>query len=206
VLGGSWNDMNSLIASTLSVLGLIAAAAFILSAWRAVGGGLLLRALGALVLGYSALLAGPALQIYGHVNAWQNLAAIGNAVQQDSAGRPLILFTPDETTRAFVDMYARASVGLIPAPGTAVSIDRLKIRLGEKPDSLVLGQIPGRAEDPALRDLAVRWGLGRLLPPRHDPNEVPAWAADAHLYRMQRYELPNGRRYALFELGAASAR
>ncbi len=47
-----------------------------------------------------------ASQIYRRVDGWQDLAAIGAALRRDADRRPLILFGPDETTRAFVDMYA----------------------------------------------------------------------------------------------------
>ena len=155
-----------------------------------------------LVFAYCALLVGPASQIYGRVDTWQNLAATGDAVHRDAAGRPLILFAPDETTRAFVDMYARTSVKLIPAPATAMSAELLQILLSEEPDSLVLAQATGRTYDPVLRRIAARLALERRAPPKSDPEPVPVWASQAHLHRVQLYELPNGRRYALFEARA----
>ena len=45
------------------------------------------------------------------VDGWQNLPAIGRAVGADTAAGPLILMAPDETTRAFIDMYARDGRG-----------------------------------------------------------------------------------------------
>ena len=72
------------------------------------------------------LLAGPASQLYRQVEGWQDLARIGRAIAADADGRPLILFAPDETTRALIDMYTRPSVALIPGPVDPQSIARLK--------------------------------------------------------------------------------
>ncbi len=197
----SWDSSRSNWSfAAVSVVGILAAAGFALSAWRSAGLGYVLRGLAALLLAYCALLVGPASQIYRRVDGWQDLAAIGAALRRDADRRPLILFGPDETTRAFVDMYARPAVGIIPTPLTPLSAERLKERLVRQPQSLVLAQIPGRNDSAALRHIAGRLGLVRLLAPPPDADPMPEWASDAALHRVQLYALPNGRRYALFEL------
>jgi hypothetical protein len=161
----------------------------------------------ALLLAYCALLVGPASQIYGRVDAWQNLAVIGRAIERDSVGRPLILFAPDETTRAFIDMYARQSVWLIPAPATPLSTVRLRERLAIAPDSLVVTQMPSHRESPTLLELAGRLGLARFVPPaKADTTEAPGWAVGAELRVLRVYALPNGRRYALLGGRAMASR
>ena len=60
----------------------------------------------------------PAWEIYRHVDKWQDLGSIGRAIARDSADRPLILLGPDETTRAFIDMYARKAPQTIASPLT----------------------------------------------------------------------------------------
>jgi 4-amino-4-deoxy-L-arabinose transferase-like glycosyltransferase len=170
-----------------------------LLAARPASRGDLLAALPALLFAYCALLIGPAAQIYSRVDTWQDLALIGRAIGRDSVGRPLILFAPDETTRALVDLYARRSVYLIPAPATPLSAVSLNERLAVAPDSLVVAQMPGANPSRTLRDAALRLGLARFVPPsKSDSDAAPVWAVGAHLRLLQIYALPNGRRYALF--------
>jgi 4-amino-4-deoxy-L-arabinose transferase-like glycosyltransferase len=190
----------------VSVGGLLAGAMLAMSAWRAVRRGLLVRGLIGLLLAYCALLIGPASQVYRRVDAWQDLASIGRALGRDAGDRPLVLFAPDETTRAIVDMYTRPSVGLIPAPMTPASVDGLRMQLSRAPNSVVVTQLPGRGDSPSLRDLARRWGVGRLIPaPAADTDQPPVWAKGLQLRIAYRYALPNGRRYALLELARAAS-
>ena len=99
----------------ISCAGLLAAAVLAARAWTAARDQTVL-AQWALLLAYCALLIGPASQVYRGVDAWQDLAKVGRAVERDTAGRPLILLAPDETTRAVIDMYARNSVARILGP------------------------------------------------------------------------------------------
>lgn len=180
-----------------SALGILAAAACALSAWRAAGQGLLSRGLFGVLLAYSALLVGPASQIYRGVDAWHDFASLGRAIARHADGRPLILFTPDETTRAFIDMYAQPSVTLVPAPLTPASSALLQAQLAAAPQSWVLTQLPSQ-RDATLRELARHVGLGRWVRPLDpDPNLLPAWATRSGLRVEQSYALPHGRRYAL---------
>jgi 4-amino-4-deoxy-L-arabinose transferase-like glycosyltransferase len=163
-------------------LGLIAAAILAIRADLAARGRNMARAQLALVLAYCVLLTAPASQLYRQVDTWQNLAAIGRAIQTDAAGRPLVLLAPDETTRALIDMYARTDVGLIRGPIDAAAIARLEERLAREPRSLVVTQLPGSAA------LGVS-GVER----------EPQWLSAPWLRIAHRYALPHGRRYALLE-------
>ena len=168
ILGADSWDTHSLAQRaafvTVSLAGLAAAAALAVFSWGQAGRGSALNAAAALLLAYSALLVGPASQVYGRVDAWQDLAAIGGQLRQDSAGRDIILFTPDETTRAFIDMYTRTSVILVPAPMTAQSPILLQNALAEHPHGVVIAQLPGRSDSPTLRALKAKFGSGQ--PPR----------------------------------------
>jgi len=115
------------------------------------------------------------------------LAKIGRAVERDAAGRPLILFAPDETTRAVIDMYARQSVGRIAGPLDAAGIERIRAAAAAAPMSLFLVQLPSRSPQ-------LPW---RPRPPQADVS--PLWAA-AKIQMAKSYSLPNGRRYALLQV------
>ena len=190
--------------AAVSLAGLAAAAALAVFGWRQAGRGLPLEAAGALLLAYTALLIGPASQVYGRVDTWQDLATIGRQLRQDSTGRDIILFTPDETTRAFIDMYTRTSVILIPAPMTAQSPTLLQNALDAHPHSVVIAQLPGRSDSPMLRALKAKFGSGHPSQVQFPPDTPPPWAAQSALQSVRIYALPNGRRYALFEPANAS--
>jgi 4-amino-4-deoxy-L-arabinose transferase-like glycosyltransferase len=189
----------------VSAAGLAAGAACSTWSLLAARRGLMLQAVVGLLLAYCALLVGPASQIYRRVDAWQDLASIGRDIRHDSAGREMILFVPDETTRAFIDMYTQTSVVLIPAPMTAQSTKNLKNALADHPRSVVVAQLPGRSESPALSSLKARFHGARSSVAELPIDDVPpSWAAESHLRSTHRYSLPNGRRYALFEPDIAS--
>lgn len=189
---------------SVSLAGLAAAAVLAIIGWRDAGQGSALKAAAALLLAYTALLIGPASQIYGRVDTWQDLAAIGRQLRQDSVGRDMILFTPDETTRALIDMYSRTSVILIPAPMTAQSATLLQNALIEHPHSVVIAQLPGRSESPTLHALKAKFGRGHPSAAQAPLDTPPPWAAQSALQSVRIYALPNGRRYALLEPANAS--
>jgi 4-amino-4-deoxy-L-arabinose transferase-like glycosyltransferase len=171
----------------ISGAGLLAAALLAARAWTAARDQTVL-AQWALLLAYCALLIGPASQVYRGVDAWQNLAYVGRAVERDTAGRPLILLAPDETTRAVIDMYARKSVGRISGPLDTSAMDRMRAAAAAAPDSFFLVQLPARS---ALR-----------LPWRAQPRaaQTQDWMQAAGLIPVENYAVRNGRRYALLRL------
>jgi 4-amino-4-deoxy-L-arabinose transferase-like glycosyltransferase len=170
----AWNTMGSHAQFIMiSAAGSIAAAALALRAWTAALTRVH-RALWSLLLAYCALLVGPASQVYTQVDAWQNLPSIARAIERDAAGKPLILFAPDETTRAVIDMYARTTAGLIPGPIDAAAVDVLKAAAAAAPQSLIVVQ---------LRDASAL-----------------SWLPASGLRVASTYSLPHGRRYALLEL------
>jgi 4-amino-4-deoxy-L-arabinose transferase-like glycosyltransferase len=183
----------------ISAAGLLAAAWLTMRAWSAARDHVL-RAQWSLLLAYCTLLVAPASQIYARVDAWQDLASIARAIGRDAAGRPLILFAPDETTRAIIDMYARNEVDLVPGPIDAAAILDLRTRAQAVPHILVVAQLPVRR---ALGE-QVKGALGMKGGTR-PAAEPPPWADDAQLRVARTYSLPNGRRYALLERAGNSA-
>ena len=150
-----------------------------------------------LALAYCVLLALPASAVYRAVDRWQDLPAIGRAIGTDSAGQPLILAAPDETTRAFIDMYARTDVELIGPPMDERAIVPLRELTAARPHAFVVAQWPGRETTPAVQRLA--HALGIKIDPAPADRAEPAWAAAAGLAPVHFYALPNGRRYALLQ-------
>src|SRR3984957_6289011 len=185
IAADAWDTMSSRAGFiVISAAGLIVAAWLALRAWAAAAGrDRLQRTLWSLFLAYVALLAGPASQAYRQVDSWQDLASIARAIGHDAAGKPLILFAPDETTRAIIDMFARPTVSLIPGPIDVAAVDRLQADVGTAPQSLIVVQLPGRAGSFAQRQ----------------SEDGPAWLGAAGLRVAKIYSLPNGRRYALLE-------
>src|SRR6266404_3893607 len=195
----AWNTMRSHAAFILiSAAGLGLAAALALHAWAAARDHVR-QAQWSLLLAYCTLLVGPASQAYTLVDTWQDLASIARAIERDAAGKPLILFAPDETTRAIIDMYARTTVDLIPGPIDAAAIEHLRTRAGAAPQSLVVVLLPGRAT--SMQRLRHAFGARRdpAAQPSGGPPELP-WLQSAGLRVAKSYALPNGRRYALLEL------
>jgi len=197
IAADAWARMTShAVFVAISAAGLVLAAWFAQRAWVAAQNRLQ-RALWSLLLAYCALLVGPASQAYRQVDAWQDLPSVARAIERDSAGKPLILFAPDETTRAVIDMYARTRVELIAGPIDALSVEHLRSALARVPQSLVITQLPGRSGGLAAR----------LAPEPRNTESLPAWIVSARLRLANTYALPNGRRYALLGLqppGAAS--
>jgi 4-amino-4-deoxy-L-arabinose transferase-like glycosyltransferase len=202
IAADAWNTMGSHADFIIiSAAGVIAATGLALRAWAA-SRDHVPRALWSLLLAYCALLVGPASQVYTLVDAWQDLSSIARAMEHDAAGKPLILFAPDETTRAMIDMYARTTVGLIPGPIDAAAVARLKAAVAAAPKSLIVVQLrapPGRSSLAAWRrdyDSTLRQSRPVL------PKDVSAlsWLPASGLRVANTYSLPHGRRYALLEL------
>jgi len=185
------------LSAAISLVGIAAAAFLCLRAQAAAARGAIDQPRSALFLAYCVLLVAPCAQIYRQVDRWQDLASVGRAIEARAASRPLILMVPDETTRAFIDMYARTAVELVKPPLDAGALERLRALLGKSPEALVVAQLPGRQITGAVRSLAAALGLatGRAVP----PTEAPSWAGTLGLRIASEYALPNGRRYALLQ-------
>jgi hypothetical protein len=125
--------------------------------------------------------------VYSRVDAWQDLGSLARAIEHNVGERPLILFAPDETTRAMIDMFARTHVGLVPGPIDAAALAHLKAATAAAPRSLILVQLPGRAP----------W---REPPQAPDVATALSWLPAAGLQPAKSFFLPHGRRYALLEI------
>jgi 4-amino-4-deoxy-L-arabinose transferase-like glycosyltransferase len=185
---------SALVPAAITAASLVLAGALTVHAWSALRHARILAAELALLAGYCLLLIGPASAAYAQIDRWQDLGALGRAVRADIGDQALVLFAPDETTRAWVDMFTRTTVLRVPGPMDAAAVMRLRTLLANTPHSRVLAQFPGRALTPRVLTLASRLGLE--VSGEADAG-VPPWVAAADLLVTQEFSLPNGRRYAL---------
>jgi 4-amino-4-deoxy-L-arabinose transferase-like glycosyltransferase len=213
----SWDTMPShadFIA--ISAAGLIVAAALALRAWSAAASDSaqrgaspirtrVQRALWSLLLAYCMLLVGPASQVYRQVDTWQDLASVARSIEKHASGKPLILFAPDETTRAMIDMYARTDVVMVAGPINSAAMLRLRAAALAAPRSLIVVQLPGRSPlRGRWRELAQLLNFGSRVrdaqAPTADAVSALSWLPNSGFRPAMSYSLPNGRRYALLAL------
>jgi 4-amino-4-deoxy-L-arabinose transferase-like glycosyltransferase len=126
------------------------------------------------------------------VDRWQDLGALARRIQRDSAGGALAVLDPDETTIAMLDYRLRTAFTALTArpDGAAPAIaDWFR---GHGGQAYVLVMLPGHAPGD-ISGLIGRWYP--LAPPG---DGVAGTLAAAGVARISvRYELPQGRRYAL---------
>ncbi len=142
--------------------------------------------------GYAAALCFTALAVLPVIDRWQDLPGLARRIHADCAPQALALLNPDETTIAMLDHGFDAGFSILTsnaqAPRGAVSgWFRAHGR-----EARVLVLMPGHAPGPLTRWLE-RWHA-------HDPDGdgvAGSLAASGTATLLRRYELPQGRRYAL---------
>ena len=142
--------------------------------------------------GYAAALCFTALAVLPIIDRWQDLPGLARRIHADCARQSLALLDPDETTIAMIDHGFDAGFSILTsnaqAPRGAVSgWFRAHGR-----EARVLILMPGHAPGPLTR-----W-LERLH--AHEPGGdgvAGTLAASGTATLLRRYELPQGRRYAL---------
>ena len=153
--------------------------------------------------GYSAALCLAALVVLPIIDRWQDLPGLARRIHADTAREPLALLNPDETTVAMLDRGLRTPFTILdtaraaPAAGSADGAQRLVADWfkDEGRDARVLVLLPGHAAG------SVTLWLGRYLPRAAAVDGADGIAgaliASGGASMVQRYELPQGRRYAL---------
>ena len=198
---------------TAIALALIAAVHLaLLCAARAERSGEFQRSLGCIYGGYAAALCLAALVVLPIIDRWQDLPALARRIHADTAHEPLALLDPDETTIAMLDHGLETRFTVLStaadAPGVRnVDASRATGAASESrsaqqvvanwfhtagPTARVLVLLPGHAPG------ALSYRLERFRP-RAAAGAGPAGALTAAgaAILVQRYELPQGRRYAL---------
>ncbi|HTP38951.1 MAG TPA: hypothetical protein VMI92_05205, partial [Steroidobacteraceae bacterium] len=147
---------------------------------------------------YSILMSLGILALVMSFNRWQDLETLSNQLKPDLAGRPVVLWHPDETTEAWVEMYLPGAPALSILGTEANGPDTLRGFLDQHPDARILALEHGPA-----------WGWrtwqrylsgAGMLPAESDP-KLPL--SDLGLKQWTRVERPGGRAYRV--LGRAPA-
>jgi len=157
------------------------------------------QSLGWLYSGYAVAFCLAALVVLPVIDRWQDLPALARRIHADTAHQRLALLNPDETTIAMLDFRLTTPFTTLTTAtdtgGAEVSAQQTVAGWFEHegPAARVLVLLPGHAPGP------VTLWLGRFLrsAPASGDGVAGALLASGTAALVQRYELPQGRRYAL---------
>jgi len=143
-----------------------------------------------------------ALATFPAVDRWHDLPQLAQRIHADSAHKDLALLAPDETTIAMLDDGLRTRFTILatdePPSGPAGSD-------GNTPERVVSDWLNTRGSNARVLVLLPGHSAGELtrlldrIHPTHEPDDGIAGtlAAEGIASILRRYELPQGRRYAL---------
>jgi 4-amino-4-deoxy-L-arabinose transferase-like glycosyltransferase len=170
-------------------------------AWRRLRRGAPRRAIYAVYAANLAWLCAISSASFPAIDQQHDLSSIGRALAGDLEGRTLVLWRPDETTRAFIDMEFG---GRDRAVASTDDMAHLVAVLEREPDARVLLQMPGHADGP-MSEWLRRYGVRS----RTRPSQPVEWAdlVERGLVVNNSYDVPDGRRYSLlhFDRGQRAA-
>ncbi len=142
--------------------------------------------------GYAAALCFTALAALPVVDRWQDLPGLARRIHADCAHQTLALLDPDETTIAMLDHGFDARFTILTTNAEAPRGAVTGWFSAHGPEARVLVLMPGHAPGPLTR-----W-LERFHAQRRDGDGIAgSLAASGTATLLRRYELPQGRRYAL---------
>ena len=161
----------------------------LLHARRAAARGAVAESLAACYAAYAAAFCLSALVAFPAIDRWQDLPGLARRIHADTRAQPLALLLPDETTLAIIDHGYRRTFSVLDSADADTVHGWLRAH-GSEARLLVL--LPGHAPGEVSRWLA-RWFAAEA------PGDgIAAALIDAGAARLvARYELPQGRRYAL---------
>jgi hypothetical protein len=179
----AWMGLASAPACTAAALGvLLFAVPALLHSARAQRRGELRESLLRSYAGYAAALCLSAMLVFPVIDRMQDLRSLAHRVRADTAQQPLALLDPDETTIAIIDHGFTAPFAVLHgSPDRGAAVKQWFDSQGPGARILVLLPSPAR-------------GASRSAPPEGVAASLDASGAAAIV---QRYELPQGRRYAL---------
>jgi len=155
----------------------------------------ILRGLAWTYTAYAATLTLSGLAIFPTIDRWQDLPSIARNIHDDARNGPLALLDPDETTIAMLDHRLRTQFVTLNTDTDSAALVVRRWLGSQGPRARVLVKLPGRTAGDVTRVLD-----------RIHPRAVPDDGLAANLVSsgvatvLHRYELPEGRRYALLGL------
>jgi hypothetical protein len=151
-----------------------------------------LRGLSWTYTGYAAVLTLSGLALFPTVDRWQDLPSLAQAIHEDSRNAPLALLDPDETTIAMMDHRFRTRFSELSSDGGSPEAAVSAWFRSAGNQAQVLVKMPGRTPTDVTRFL-------NRIHAQPDPGEgVAGWLASQGVAAIvHKYELPEGRRYAL---------
>jgi 4-amino-4-deoxy-L-arabinose transferase-like glycosyltransferase len=164
----------------------------LLFATNMVRSGDLLRGLAWTYTAYAATLTLSALAIFPTVDKWQDLPSLGRSIHDDAKGYSLALLDPDETTVAMLDHRLRTQFAVLNVSGGDARKVVTTWLHSQGTAGRVLVKLPGRAPGDVKRYLN-QWH--RTADP--DDGIAAELAKSGVAAVVRKYELPEGRRYAL---------
>jgi hypothetical protein len=155
-----------------------------------------LRGLAWTYTAYAATLTLSGLAIFPVIDRWQDLPSLARNIHEDTRGGSLALLDPDETTIAMLDHRLRTQfVVLNTQSDSAVNVVSAWLRTQGR-QAHVLVKLPGRTPGDVERL------LDRIHPtPAPGDGVVATLASSGVATVLHRYEIPEGRRYALLGVG-----
>jgi 4-amino-4-deoxy-L-arabinose transferase-like glycosyltransferase len=182
---------------TAALAALVAAHAALAGAVRAERRGDLPQSLGWNYAGYAAAFCLAALVAMPVIDRWQDLPALARRIHVDTLHQPLALLDPDETTIAILDRGLRTPFTILTNTASAEGVTTSQERVSNwfqahGREARVLVLLPGHAPGQLTEWLA---RFHPIAPPGDGiAGQLIASGAAA---LVARYELPQGRRYAL---------
>jgi 4-amino-4-deoxy-L-arabinose transferase-like glycosyltransferase len=151
-----------------------------------------LRGLSWTYTGYAAVLTLSGLAIFPTIDRWQDLPSLAQGIHEDSRNGPLALLDPDETTIAILDHRFRTQFRELTTEGGSADTAVTTWFRSQGSQARVLVKMPGRTPGDVTRIL-------NRIHAQPDPDDGLAGmlASKGVATIVHKYELPEGRRYAL---------
>jgi 4-amino-4-deoxy-L-arabinose transferase-like glycosyltransferase len=181
--------------SACLIAAVAAAAATAVGLWRAARAqrrGGLTRCVAWSYGAYAAAVCLTALVAFPAIDRWQDLPQLARRIHADTRSGPLALLDPDETTIAMLDRGLETPFAILTTGGQATADTVSDWLANHGASARVLVLLPGHAPGRVTRLLA-------RIEPRATPGDglAASLSAAGAASIVQRYELPQGRRYAL---------
>jgi hypothetical protein len=177
-----------LVATVIALLVVFGAARF---AARAQASGYLPLSFGWTFASYATALCLLGIATFPAINRWHDLGSLARRIRADSGQQELALLAPDETTIAMLDDRLRTPFTILTPDGTAEDAIGNWFNV-HGPHARVLVLLPGHAPGELTRLFS---RVHPIQPP--DDGIAGQLVASGVASVLRRYEVPQGRRYAL---------